>query len=148
MTDKVVGLRKATERPLRIAKTVAVGAAVVVVVGGVAMVVVTARHRAERRSLKRRLGRAVEAAATPLKTTKEAAQAIEKTLAGERQKLRAELREELKHELSKDERTMRQRVISSALKSVASAAVPIVIKQLEQRMSAGSSNGKPGPGRS
>ncbi len=111
MTGKVVGLRRATERPLRIAKTVAVGAAVVVVVGGVAMVVVAARHRAERRSLKRRLSRAVDAAAHPVQTTQEAAR------------------------------------LSSALKSVASAAVPIVIKQLEQRMSPSSTNGKPGQAR-
>ena len=147
MTGKVVGLRRATERPLRIAKTVAVGAAVVVVVGGVAMVVVAARHRAERRSLKRRLSRAVDAAAHPVQTTQEAARAVDKSLEEARQKLRAELRAELKKELGKDERPMRERVLSSALRSVASAAVPIVIKQLEQRMSPSSTNGKPGQAR-
>jgi len=147
MTGKVVGLRQATERPLRIAKTVAVGAAVVVVVGGVAMVVVAARHRAERRSLKRRFSQAIDAAASPLKTTKEAAHALDRSLEDAREKLRAELREELKKELAKDERPLGQRVLTTALRSAASAAVPIVIKQLEQRMSQpGAGNGKPKAG--
>ena len=144
MTGKVVDLRKATERPIRIAKTVAVGAAVVVVVGGVAMVVVAARHRAERRSLKRRVAGAVDAVTSPVKTTREAAHAIDKALEDTRDKLRAELREELKKEL-REEHPLRQRVLTTALRSAASAALPIVIKQLEQRMSQ-SSNGRPKTG--
>ena len=142
MTGKVIELRKATERPIRIAKTVAIGAVALVVVGGVAIVVIGARHRAERKSLKRRMAQAVDAVASPAKTAKQATKAIDKSIEGTRQKLRAELREELKKEL-KEERPMRERILTTALRSAASAAVPIVLKQLEQRMSAGP-NGKSG----
>ena len=66
------------------------------------------------------------------------------TVRPRREKLRAELREELKKEL-KEKRPMRERILTTALRSAASAAVPIVLKQLEQRMSAGP-NGKSGKG--
>jgi hypothetical protein len=141
MTGKVIELRKATERPLRIAKTVAVGTAVVVVVGGVAVVVIGARHRAERKSLKRRMAKAVDAAASPGKTVKQAARAVDKSIEKTREKLRDELREELRKEL-KVEPPLRQRILTSALRSAAGAAVPIVLKQLEQRMSAAGPNAK------
>jgi hypothetical protein len=140
MTGKVIELRKATERPIRIAKTAAMGAAAVVVMGGIAIVVIGARHRAERKSLKRRMAQAVGAAASPAKTAKEAAKAIDKSIEETREKLREKLREELKKEI-KEKRPMRERILTAALRSAASAAVPIVLKQLEQRISAGP-NGK------
>jgi hypothetical protein len=136
MTGKVIQLRKATERPIRIAKTVAIGAVAVVVVGGVAIVVIGARHRAERKSLKRRMATVGQAAASPGRTAREAAKAIDKGIGESREKLRTELREELLKEL-KEEHPARERLLKSALRSAAGVAVPIVIKQLEQRMKAG-----------
>ena len=144
MTDKVVALRKATERPIRVAKMVAVGTAAVVVVGGVAIVVVGARHRAERKSLKKRMAAVGDAAASPGKTARQAVKALDRSLEETREKLRAELREELRKELqidAKAEPSSRQKMLTAALRSAAGVAVPIIIKQLEQRMKA-SPNGK------
>jgi hypothetical protein len=140
MTGKVIDLRKATERPIRIAKRVAIGAVAVVVVGGVAMVVIGARHRAERKSLKRGIARAVDAASNPAAAAKKAARGFEEGRANARAELRQELLQELKKELKK-ERTTRDRILAAALRSAASAAVPIVLKQLQQRRGAGA-NGK------
>jgi hypothetical protein len=140
MTGKVIELRKATERPIRIAKRVAIGAVAVVVVGGVAMVVIGARHRAERKSLKRGMAQAVGAATNPAATAKKAAKSFEESRAKARAELREELLQELKKELKK-EPTTRDRILAAALRSAASAAVPIVLKQLQQRRGAGA-NGK------
>jgi hypothetical protein len=133
MSARVVELRRAAERPIRIAKTVAVGAAALVVVGGVAMVVMGVRRRAERRSMKGRL-KAVSEAAHPEKATKQGPGSVEK----DAEQSRAKLREELKKEL-KDQRPLYEKVIAGALSATASAAVPILIKKLEER--SGGSNG-------
>jgi hypothetical protein len=138
MSAKVVELRRAAERPIRIAKTVAVGAAALVVVGGVAMVVMSVRRRAERRSMKGRLKAISEAAAHPEKATKQVVGGVEKKVEQSKAKLRQELREELKKEL-KDQRPLHEKVIAGALSATASAAVPILIKKLEER--SGASNG-------
>ena len=132
MSGKVIELRRAAQRPIRIAKTVAIGAVAVVVVGGLAMVVVGARRRAERKSLRGQLKMAAAAAANPEKTSKEARAAVDKTLETTRAKLRDELREELKKEL-KDQRPLHEKVLTTAIRSAATAAVPIVLKQLEGR---------------
>jgi hypothetical protein len=144
MSSKVVELRQAAERPIRIAKTVAIGAVALVVVGGVALVVIGARRRAERRSLRGQLRSATKAAINPQKTAKKAKAAVDQV----RAKLREELREELKKEL-KDQRPLHERVLSTAVKSAATAAVPIVLKQLESRawFRDGAGGGKSRPGR-
>jgi hypothetical protein len=113
---------------------VAMVAVAVVVVGGLAMVVVGARRRAEHRSLRRQLKMAAGAVADPDKTAKQAKAAIDKGL----DKTRAKLREELRKEL-KDQRPLHEKVLTTALKSAASAAVPIVLKQLESRTGFGDS---------
>jgi hypothetical protein len=136
MSGKVVELRKAAERPIRIAKTVAIGAVAVVVVGGLAMVVVGARRRAERKSLRGQLKRAAEAAADPGKAAKQAASTVDKTLQKSRAKLRDEVREELKKEL-RDQRPLHEKVLTTALRSAATAAVPIVLKELQGRAGSG-----------
>lgn len=132
MSGKVVELRQAAQRPIRIAKTVAICAVAVVVVGGVAMVVISARRRAERKSLRGHLKMATEAAANPDKAAKQVKATVDKTVEKTKAKLRDELREELKKEL-KDERPLHEKVLTTALKSAATAAVPIVLKQLEGR---------------
>ena len=132
MSAKVVELRRATERPIRIAKTVAMGALAVVVVGGVAMVVVGARRRAERRSLKGRVKALSEAAGHPEKAARQVKGTVEKKVEQSKTKLRQELREELKKEL-KDQRPLHEKVISGALAATASAAVPIILKKLEEK---------------
>jgi hypothetical protein len=132
MSARVVELRQAAQRPMRIAKTVAIGAVAVVVVGGLAMVVVGARRRAERRSLRHQLKMAAGAATDPGKAGKQAKAAVDKTIEKTRAKLREEVREELKKELN-DQRPLHEKVLTTALRSAASAAVPIVLKQLETR---------------
>jgi hypothetical protein len=108
------------------------------VVGGLAMVVVGARRRAEHRSLMRQLKMAAGAVVDPDKTAKQAKAAVDKSLDKTRAKLRDELREELRKEL-KDQRPLHEKVLTTALKSAASAAVPIVLKQLESRTGFGDS---------
>jgi flagellar biosynthesis/type III secretory pathway M-ring protein FliF/YscJ len=142
MSGKVVELRQAAQRPIRIAKMVAICAVAVVVVGGVAMVVISARRRAERKSLRGQLKMATDAAANPDKTAKQVKATVDKTIDKTRAKLRDELREELKKEL-RDERPLHERVLTTALKSAATAAVPIVLKQLESRTAAGKTSTAP-----
>ncbi len=145
MSAKVVELRRAAERPIRIARTVAIGAVAVVVVGGLAMVVIGARRRAERKSLRGQLKRATEAAANPIATATKAKDSVDKKVEKTRDKIRQELREELKKELQ-DQRPLHEKVLSTAVRSVAAAAVPIVIKQLEGRAGFGeSATGKSKP---
>jgi hypothetical protein len=144
MSAKVIELRRATQQPIRIAKTVAVGAVAVVVVGSVVMVVMSARRRAERRSMKRRLKAISEAAAHPQKAVGQVKAGAEKKVEQSKAKLRQELREELKKEL-KDQRPLHERVITGALSATASAAVPIILKKLEERTGlSGTSNGVAG----
>ena len=138
MSGKVVELRRAAERPLRIARTVAMGAVAVVVVGGVAMAIMSVRRRAERRSIKGRVKALTEAAANPEKAARQVKGTVEKKVEQSKAKLRQELREELKKEL-KDKRPLHEKVISGALAATASAAVPIILKKLEERT--GMSNG-------
>ena len=132
MTEKVIELRRAADRPIRIAKRVAIGAAAVVVVGGVAVVVMSVRRRAERRGLRGRVKILTEAAANPEKAARKVADSVDKRVEQSRTKLREELREELKKEL-KDQRPMRERVLSATIQSAASAAMPILIKKLEEK---------------
>jgi hypothetical protein len=141
MSAKVVELRRAAERPIRIAKTVAVVAVAVVALGSVAMVVRSARRRAEQRSMKGRLKAISEAAANPEKAARQVKGSVEKKVQQSRDKLREELRQELKKEL-KDQRPLHEKVISGALAATASAAVPIIIKKLEERV--GMTNGVAG----
>ncbi len=141
MSGKVVELKRAAERPIRIARMVAVGAVAVVVVGGVAMVVRSARRRAERRSMKGRLKAISEAVGNPERAARQVKGTVEKKVEQSKTKLREELREELKKEL-KDQRPLHEKVISGALAATASAAVPIIIKKLEERT--GLSNGVAG----
>jgi hypothetical protein len=137
MSAKVVELRRAAERPIRIAKTVAVVAVAVVAVGSVAMVVRSARRRAEHRSMKGRLKAISEAAANPEKAARQVKGSVEKKVQQSRDKLREELKKELK-----DQRPLHEKVISGALAATASAAVPIIIKKLEERV--GMTNGVAG----
>jgi flavin-dependent dehydrogenase len=90
------------------------------------------------------MAQAVDAATSPAKAARSAAQAIDKSLEEARGKLRAELREELKKEL-RPEHPVREKLLTTALRSAAGVALPIVIKQLEERMKAAPNGKATGP---
>jgi hypothetical protein len=120
MSRKIASLRKAAERPVRIAKMVAVGTVVVVVVGGSALLVAGARRRAQ-------------AVAEPEKTVKMARRVAEKTAGETRERLREEVRKQLEKEL-KESRPLHEKILTTAARSAATAAVPIVLRKLQERV--------------
>jgi DNA-binding protein len=113
MAAKIAALRKAAERPVRIARMAAVVTVAVIIVGGVAVVAVRARHRAQERSLK---GRA--------RTVAKAVSAPEKTLKKARKKLADQ---------AKDSHPLYEKILTGAARSAATAAIPIVLRKLQQR---------------
>lgn len=113
MAAKIAALRKAAERPVRIARMAAVVTVAVIVVGGVALVAVRARHRAQERSLKGRARMVAKAVSTPEKTLKKA---------------RKELADQ-----AKDSHPLYEKILTGAARSAASAAIPIVLRKLQQR---------------
>jgi hypothetical protein len=133
MSRKIASLRKAAERPVRIAKMVAVGTVVVVVVGGSALLVAGARRRAQARTLKGRAKSVVQAVAEPEKTVKMARRVAEKTAGETRERLREEVRKQLEKEL-KESRPLHEKILTTAARSAATAAVPIVLRKLQERV--------------
>src|SRR6202022_929319 len=87
---------------------------------------------AERRSLRGQLKMATTAVASTDKTSRHVKANVDKTVEKTRAKLRDELREELKKEL-KDQRPLHEKVLTTAIRSAATAAGPIVLKQTEGR---------------
>jgi hypothetical protein len=133
MGDRVAGIRKAVQRPLRVARVAALTTVVVVVVGGVALVAYRARRRSERESFRGRaeaLGRAV---VTPKKTVQAVDRKTRKAASDAREALKEKLREEVRSEL-KDQRPMYEKVLTGAATAAASAAVPVVLRQLQARI--------------
>jgi hypothetical protein len=137
MSQKIAGLRKAAERPVRLAKIAAAGTVAVIVVGGVALVVLRARRRAEERSLRGRAKLAADAVSHPQKTAKEARKAADEV----RDRLRGELRKQVTGQ-AKDTRPLHERILTTAAKSAASAAVPIVLQKLQERTAPAGAGGR------
>ena len=141
MSDRVVDLRKAAERPLRIAQAAAIGAVGLVVVGGIVLVAVNARRRAERRSLAGRAKAVRKAAGKAMKDPGKAASdlagaagsRVERTTDELRARLLDELRREMEEQDLKEKRPAYQRAMGAALQAAAGAAVPIILKKLEER---------------
>ena len=133
MSLKIASLRKAAERPVRIAKIAAAGTVAVIVVGGVALVVIGARRRAEQRSLKGRAKLAADAVSHPQESVKQARKAAAKGADDVRERLRSELRKQVSEQV-KDSRPLHEKILTSAAQSAASAAVPIVLQKLQERV--------------
>jgi hypothetical protein len=133
MSAKIAALRKAAERPVRIARMLAVGTVAVIVVGGVALVVVRTRHRAQERSPKGRARIVAKAVGEPEKTLKKARKGAEKSVDGVKEQLRERLRKGLADQI-KDSRPLHERILTRAAQSAASAAIPIVMRKLQERV--------------
>ncbi|MFN2462579.1 MAG: hypothetical protein ABR573_01585 [Candidatus Dormibacteria bacterium] len=133
MSQKIVALRKASERPLRIARMAALGTVVVVVVGGTALIVLRARRRAEARSLKGRARAVAHAVADPGKAVKQTRKGVEKAAEDTREKLRAEIRKELQDQV-KDVRPLPEKIFSGVANAAVSAAIPIVMRKIQERV--------------
>ncbi|MDQ6747876.1 MAG: hypothetical protein M3010_07220 [Candidatus Dormibacteraeota bacterium] len=133
MSAKIAGLRKAAERPIRVARMAAVGTVAVIVVGGVALAVLRARRRAEERTLRHRALAVAKAASHPEKTAKKARQEADKMAGAAKDKLREQLRKELAGQL-KDSRPLYEKVLTGAAQSAASAAIPIVMRKFQERI--------------
>jgi gas vesicle protein len=137
MSAKIANLRKAAERPIQLARMAAVGTVAIIVVGGVALVVVRARRRAELRTLRGRARTLAEAAAgaaaDPRKTAKRARKGAEKAVDDTKDQLREQLRKELADQM-KDSRPLHEKILTGAAQSAASAAIPIVLRKIQERV--------------
>jgi hypothetical protein len=131
MTDQVVTLRTAAQRPVRIAKfALIIGGGLAV--GGIALVVVVKlRRRAAARSP---MGRLRALADAPKKAQDE--------LERKRMDLRKHLRKTLKKELQ-DSRPLHEKILADFAQKAAAAAAPIAIRKLEQMVTAGGSRRQP-----
>ncbi|MGI8609355.1 MAG: hypothetical protein ACR2MY_09040 [Candidatus Dormibacteria bacterium] len=133
MSQKIARLRKATERPIRIAKMAAVGTVAVIVVGGTLLIVLRARKRAEERTILSRARAVAKAAGDPQKTYRKARKETEKSIEEGKEKLRDELRKQLADQV-KDTRPLHEKILTGAASSAASAAIPIVMRKIQERM--------------
>ena len=133
MSQKIANLRKATERPIQIAKMAAVGTVAVVVVGGTVLVVLRARRRAQNRTLLARARAMTKAVGEPQKTYRKARKEAEKSATEAREALREELRKQLADQV-KDSRPLHEKILASAASSAASAAIPLLMRKIQEKM--------------
>lgn len=133
MSQKVANLRKAAERPIRIAKMAAVGTVAVIVVGGTILVVLRARRRAEERTIVARARAVAKAAGDPQKTYRKVRKEASKAADDAKEKLRADLRKQVADQM-KDSRPLHEKILTGAASSAASAAIPIVMRKIQERM--------------
>jgi hypothetical protein len=141
MSAKIAGLRKAAERPIRLARIAAVGTVAVIVVGGAAIVVLRARRRAEERTLRHRALAVAKAVSEPEKTARKARKEVDKIADDARGKLREQLKKELADQM-KDSRPLYEKVLTGAAQSAASAAIPIVMRKIQERVETAPAAGK------
>jgi hypothetical protein len=133
MSQKVAALKKATDRPIRIAKMAAIGTVAVVVIGGAALVVMRARRRAEARTLKGRAKSVARAVGDPAGTARQTGKEAQKAAAQAREKLRDELKKQVQEQV-KDVRPLHEKILTGAVQSAASAAIPIIMHKLQERV--------------
>ena len=131
MTDHVVTLKTAGQRPVRVAKfALIIGGGLAF--GGIALVVtVKLRQRAKARST---LGRLRALADAPAKAQDEL------------QRMRVELRHNLRRALKKelqDSRPLHEKILADFAQKAAATATPIAIRKLEKMMTAGGSRHQP-----
>ena len=133
MSQKIAGLRKASERPLRIARIAAVGTVAVIIVGGTALIVLRARRRAEERTFKGRARAVAHAVGDPQQSAKQVRKEIEKATADIKDKMRDELKKEFQEQV-KDVRPLPEKIFTGAVSAAVSAGIPIVMRKLQERM--------------
>ena len=133
MSQKIAHLRKATERPIKLAKMAAVGTVAVIVVGGTVLVVLRARKRAEERTILARARAVAKAGGAPVKTSRKVRKEVEKSADEAKEKLRDELRKQLADQM-KDSRPLHEKILTGAASSAASAAIPIVMRKIQEKM--------------
>ena len=133
MSQKIANLRKATERPIQIAKMAALGTVAVIVVGSTVLVVLRARRRAQNRTLLARARAVTKAAGEPQKTYRKARKEAEKSATEARETLREELRKQLADQL-KDSRPLHEKILAGAASSAASAAIPLLVRKIQEKM--------------
>jgi hypothetical protein len=138
MGARIGDIQQAVVPRLRQARRVAITAgavgAGVVIIGGVAVVTLAARRRRRRRGMRHRAEVAADAAVHPGQTVKKGKAVVEELAADTRERIKAELREELKKELElENHQPTYQKVLSSAARTAATTAIPIIIRQLEKR---------------
>lgn len=138
MGERIVDLRNDVvpklQRARRIAITAAAVGAGVLVIGTVAAMTYAARRRRRKRSLQGRVEAVAEVAKHPAKAAAKGKKAVEETVNGNREQIKAEIREQLMKELElQDHEPLFQKMATTAVKTAATAAIPIIIKQLEKR---------------
>ncbi|MFN2466347.1 MAG: hypothetical protein ABR598_08810 [Candidatus Dormibacteria bacterium] len=143
MSAKIAGLRKAAERPIQVVRLAAVGTVAVIVVGGAALIVLRARRKAEERTLRHRAMAVARAAGHPEKTARRARKEVDKMADDAKDKLRQQLRKELADQM-KDSRPLHEKILTGAAQSAASAAIPIVMRKLQERIETAPAAGKQG----
>jgi hypothetical protein len=138
MGERIGDLRDDVVPKLRRARRIAITAAGVgvgvLVIGTVAAMTYSARRRRQERSLRGRVEAVADAATHPKKAATKGKKVVEETVEERRDKIRAELREQLMKELElQDHEPLYQRMATTAIKSAAAAAIPIIMKQMEKR---------------
>ena len=138
MGERISDIQQQVVPRLRQARRVAITAgavgAGVVIVGGVVVMTLAARRRRRRRSLRGRMEAVAEAVSHPDQTVKNAEKAVGQMAAETRESIKAELRAELKQELDlQDREPLREKLLSTVVKTAATSAVPIILRQLEKR---------------
>ena len=138
MGERISEIQQQVVPRLRQARRVAITAGVVgagvMIVGTAAVLTLAARRRRRRRSLRGRAAEVADAVTHPDKTAKKAGKVVE-DLAGEtRERIKAELRQELKQELDlRDREPLREKLLSTVVRTAATSAIPIILRQLEKR---------------
>lgn len=132
MSGKVGDLRRAAERPIRVAQLTAAILVGVIVVGGIALVVSRVRRQGRGRGP---LSQAEAIGATLAPSRRARRRARQSTVpAGQAdERLHDEVRKQVEQEL-RNRRPLHEKVLTAAAQSAASAAVPIVLKKLEEQM--------------
>jgi hypothetical protein len=138
MGERIGDIQQRVVPRLRQARRVAITAgavgAGVVIIGGVAVLTLAARRRRRRRSLRGRVEAVADAVSHPDKTVEKAEKAVEQMAAETRESIKAELHDELKKELElQDREPLRERLLSTVVKTAATSAIPIILRQLEKR---------------
>ncbi len=134
MGARIGDIQHAVVPRLRQARRVAITAgavgAGVVIIGGVAVMTLAARRRRRRRSMRHRAEVVAEAAAHPGETAKKGKAKVEALAADTRERIKAELKKELDLE---DHQPTYQRILTTAARTAATTAIPVIIRQLEKR---------------
>jgi hypothetical protein len=125
MTRRVADLRRAAERPLKVAKTAAVGVAGVIALGTVALVARKIRRSREEKTFRGRARLVADAVTHPSKTRDRAGKAVGE----QRDRVKRGLRKEF-HEELKEAKPLHEKLLEMAAKTAATTAVGYILKNV------------------